>query len=126
MALKSYVAMALFICGVAWLWATGSQQVGAERQAVASQYSLGAQQMTVYDKCIRAMEHRALHAGGSKQQFCGCLTQRGLSLWLDRAWHTQASHGHGPAGSGFSGSNHLQRRHTQQVDVCRSNAILVR
>jgi hypothetical protein len=79
MALKSYVAMALFICGLAWLWATSSQHAGAERQAVASQYSLGAQQMTVYDKCIRAMEHRALHAGGSKQQFCGCLTQRGLS-----------------------------------------------
>jgi hypothetical protein len=101
MRLKSYVAMALFICGVAWLWATGSQQVGAERQAVASQYSLGAQQMTVYDKCIRAMEHRALHAGGSKQQFCGCLTQRGLSDlqpdesdavfgWIERGIHKPA------------------------------------
>ena len=79
MTMKSYMAMALFICVVAWLWATGSQKVGAERQAVASQYSLSAQQMTVYDRCIGAMEHRALHAGGSKQQFCGCLTQRGLS-----------------------------------------------
>ena len=79
MALKSYVAMALFFVGAAWLWATGSQKAVAERQAVASQYSLGAQQMTVYDKCIGAMEHKGLRAGGSKQQFCGCLTQRGLS-----------------------------------------------
>jgi hypothetical protein len=79
MALKSSVAMALFICGVAWLVATGSQRTDAQRQAVASQYSLGAQQMTVYDKCIAAMEHKGLRAGGSKQQFCGCLVQRGLS-----------------------------------------------
>ena len=77
MTLKSYVAMALFICGVAWLVATGSQRADAQRQAVASQYSLGAQQMTVYDKCIAAMEHKGLRAGGSKQQFCGCLVQRG-------------------------------------------------
>lgn len=35
--------------------------------------------MTVYDKCIGAMEHKGLRAGGSKQQFCGCLVQRGLS-----------------------------------------------
>src|SRR6266487_6168602 len=73
MALKIYVVTALFLGGVAWLWATGSQQAGAGRQAVASQYSLGAQQMTVYDKCISAMEHKGLRAGGSKQQFCGCL-----------------------------------------------------
>jgi hypothetical protein len=79
MALKNYVVTALFICGAAWLWVTGSQQAGAERQAVASQYGLGAQQMTVYDKCINAMEHKGLRAGGSKQQFCGCLTQSGLS-----------------------------------------------
>jgi hypothetical protein len=79
MTLKNYVVTALFVCGAAWLWVTGSQQVGAERQAVASQYSLGAHQMTVYDKCIRAMEHKGLRAGGSKQQFCGCLTQNGLS-----------------------------------------------
>jgi hypothetical protein len=79
MALKNYVATALFFGGVAWLWVTGSQQADAERQAVASQYSLGAQQMAVYDKCISAMEHKGLRAGGSKQQFCGCLTQSGLS-----------------------------------------------
>jgi hypothetical protein len=79
MGLRNYVAMALFICGAAWLWATGSQRADAQRQAVASQYSLGAQQMTVYDKCIGAMEHKGLRAGGSKQQFCGCLVQRGLS-----------------------------------------------
>jgi hypothetical protein len=79
MALKSYMAMALFFVGAAWLWATGSQKVGAERQAVALQYSLSARQMTVYDRCISAMEHKGLRAGGSKQQFCGCLTQRGLS-----------------------------------------------
>lgn len=78
MGLRSYVAMALFICGAAWLWATGSQRTDAERQAVASQYSLGAQQMIVYDKCLNAMEHKGLRAGGSKQQFCGCLVQRGL------------------------------------------------
>jgi hypothetical protein len=78
MALKNYVVTALFICGAARLWVTGSQQAGAERQAVASQYGLGAQQMTVYDKCINAMEHKGLRAGGSKQQFCGCLTQSGL------------------------------------------------
>jgi hypothetical protein len=79
MALKKYVVTALFLGGAAWLWVIGSQQAGAERQAVASQYSLGAQQMTVYDKCISAMEHKGLRAGGSKQQFCGCLTQSGLS-----------------------------------------------
>lgn len=79
MGLRSYVTMALFVCGAAWLWATGSQRAGAERQAVASQYGLGAQQMTVYDKCISTMEHKGLRAGGSKQQFCGCLVQRGLS-----------------------------------------------
>jgi hypothetical protein len=79
MALKSYMAMALFFCGAAWLWATGSQKASAERQAVASKFSLGAQQMIVYDRCIGAMEHKGLRAGGSKQQFCGCLTQRGLS-----------------------------------------------
>jgi hypothetical protein len=78
MALKNYVMTALFLGG-AWLWVTGSQRVAAERQAVASQYSLGAQQMTVYDKCISAMEHKGLRAGGSKQQFCGCLTKSGLS-----------------------------------------------
>jgi hypothetical protein len=79
MTLKNYVAMALFICGASWLWVIGSQQAGAEKQAVAAQYSLGAQQLPVYDKCIGAMEHRALHAGGSKQQFCGCAVQRGFS-----------------------------------------------
>jgi hypothetical protein len=79
MALKNYLVMAVFFGGAAWLWLTGSQQAGAERRAVASQYSLGAQQMTVYDKCIGAMEHKGLRAGGSKQQFCGCLTQSGLS-----------------------------------------------
>ena len=79
MALKSYMAMALFFCGAAWLWATGSQKASAERQAVASKFSLGAQQMIVYDRCIGAMEHKGLRAGGSKQQFCGCLTQRGLT-----------------------------------------------
>jgi len=78
MRLKNYVAAALFICGAAWLWVMGSQQVSAERQAVASQYGLGAPQMTVYDRCIGAMEHRGLRAGGSKQRFCGCLTQRAL------------------------------------------------
>jgi len=78
MALKNFVAAAIFIGGASWLWAIGSQQAGAEKQAVASQYGLGTQQLTVYDKCIGAMEHRALHAGGSKQQFCGCLAQRGL------------------------------------------------
>lgn len=77
MALKNVVAAAIFIGGASWLWVIGSQQAGAEKQAIASQYSLGAQQLTVYDKCIGAMEHRALHAGGSKQQFCGCLVQRG-------------------------------------------------
>lgn len=79
MGLRSYVAMALFICGAAWLWATGSQRADAQRQAVAAQYSLGDQQVTLYDKCISAMEHKGLRAGGSKQQFCGCLVQRGLS-----------------------------------------------
>ena len=79
MGLRNYVAMALFICGAAWLWATGSQRAGAERQTVASQYRLGAPQMTVYDKCISAIEHRVLRSGGSKQQFCGCLVQGGLS-----------------------------------------------
>jgi hypothetical protein len=79
MALKKYVVTALFLGGAAWLWVTGSHPVGAERQAVASQYSLGAQQMTVYDKCINAIEHKGLRAGGSNQQFCGCLTQSGLS-----------------------------------------------
>lgn len=78
MRLKNYVAAALFIGGASWLWVIGSQREGAEKQAVASQYSLGAQQLTVYDKCIDAMEHRGLRAGGSKQQFCGCLVQRGL------------------------------------------------
>ena len=58
---------------------TGSQQADAKKQAVASQYNLGAQQLTVYDRCIRAMEHKGLRAGGSKQQFCGCLVQTGLS-----------------------------------------------
>ena len=72
MALKKYVVTALFFGGAAWLWVTGSQRGAAERQAVASQYSLGAQQMTVYDKCISAIEHKELRAGGSKQQFCGC------------------------------------------------------
>lgn len=78
MALKNYVATALFFGGAAWLWVTGSQQADAERQAVASQYSLSAQQITIYDKCIIAMEHKGLRAGGSKQQFCGCLVQSGL------------------------------------------------
>jgi len=79
MALKHYVMAALVLGGGAWLGVTGSQRVAAERQAIASQYSLGAQQMTVYDKCISAMEHKDLRNGGSKQQFCGCLTQSGLS-----------------------------------------------
>jgi hypothetical protein len=79
MALKNFVAAALFIGGASWLWVIGSQRVDAERRAIASQYSLGAQQLTAYDKCVGAMEHRALYAGGSKQQFCGCLTQKGLS-----------------------------------------------
>jgi hypothetical protein len=79
MALKKYVVTALFLCGAAWLWVTGSQRGAAERQAVASQYGLGTQQMTFYDKCISATEHKELRAGGSKQQFCGCLTQNGLS-----------------------------------------------
>jgi len=79
MTLKKYVVMALFVCGAAWLWVTSSQRAAAERQAVASQYSLGAQQMRVYDKCISAMEHKRLRAGGSKQQFCGCWTQSGLN-----------------------------------------------
>ncbi len=79
MALKKYVMTALLLGG-AWLWVTGSQQrVATERQAVASQYSLDAQQMTVYDKCISAMEHKALRAGGSKQQFCGFLTKNELT-----------------------------------------------
>lgn len=78
MALKNFVAAAIFIGGASWLWVIGSQQAGAEKQAVASQYSLGAQQLTVYDKCIGAMEHKGLRAGGSKQRFCGCLVQRGL------------------------------------------------
>jgi hypothetical protein len=78
MTLKKYVAMAIFFCAAAWLWVTGAQRADAERKVVASQYSLGAQQMTVYDKCIDAMEHKGLRAGGSKQQFCGCLVQRGL------------------------------------------------
>jgi hypothetical protein len=78
MALKNYVMTALFLGGV-WLWLTGSQRGAAERQAVASQYSLGAQQMTVYDKCISAMEHKSLRAGGSNHQFCGCLTKSGFS-----------------------------------------------
>jgi hypothetical protein len=79
MALKHYVMAALVLGGGVWLSVTGLRRVAAERQEVASQYSLSAQQMTVYDKCISAMEHRRLRAGGSEQQFCGCLTQRGLS-----------------------------------------------
>ena len=78
-AVKNYAAAALFIGGASWLWVIGSQQAGAEKQAVASQYNLGAQQLTVYDRCIGAMEHRGLRAGGSKQQFCGCVVQRGFS-----------------------------------------------
>ena len=77
--LKIYFAMAILFCGVAWLSTTSMQQREAERQAIASQYKLGAQQMTVYDKCIGALEHKALTAGGSKQQFCGCFVQTGLS-----------------------------------------------
>ena len=77
--LKTYVAMALLFGGVAWLGVKGVQQRDAGRQAVASQYRLGVQQMTVYDKCISAIEHKALRAGGSNQQFCGCLVQGGLS-----------------------------------------------
>jgi hypothetical protein len=77
--LRTYVAMALLFGGVAWLGVKGVQQRDAGRQAVASQYRLGGQQMTAYDQCIGAMEHRALRAGGSNQQFCGCLVQNGLS-----------------------------------------------
>ena len=79
MALNKYVVTALFLGGAAWLWVTGSNRVAAERQAVASTYGLGAQQMVVYDKCISAMERSVLRAGGSKQQFCGCLTRGELS-----------------------------------------------
>jgi hypothetical protein len=77
MAPKYFVMTALFLGG-AWLSVTGLQRAAAERQAIASQYSLGAQQMIVYDKCLGALEHKSLRAGGSKQQFCGCLTQSGL------------------------------------------------
>jgi hypothetical protein len=77
--LKTYVAMALLFGGVAWLGVKGVQQRDAGRQAVASQYRLGGQQMTVYDKCVSAIEQKALRAGGSNQQFCGCLVQGGLS-----------------------------------------------
>jgi hypothetical protein len=79
MMLKTYFAMAILFGGVAWLSTTSMRQRDAQRQAVASQYKLGAQQMTVYDKCIGALEHKALTAGGSKQQFCGCFVQSGLS-----------------------------------------------
>lgn len=78
MRLKNYLAAALFIVGASWLWVMGSQQAGAERQAVASEYSLGAQQLTVYDKCISAIEQKHLRAGGSNQRFCGCWAQNGL------------------------------------------------
>ena len=78
MALKIYLVMALLFGGIAWLSTTGMQQRDAQRQTVASQYKLGAQQMSVYDKCIGALEQKALRAGGSKQQFCGCLVQTGL------------------------------------------------
>ncbi len=77
--LRTFVAMALLFGGIAWLGVKGVQQRDAGRQAVASQYKLGGQQMTVYDKCIGALEQKALRAGGSKQQFCGCLVQTGLS-----------------------------------------------
>lgn len=79
MALKIYLAMALLFAGVAWLSTTSMNQRDAQRQAVASQYRLGGQQMAVYDKCIGALEQKVLRAGGSKQQFCGCLVQTGLS-----------------------------------------------
>jgi hypothetical protein len=113
---------------------TGSQQADAERQAVASQYSLSAQQITIYDKCIIAMEHKGLRAGGSKQQFCGCPVQSGLSDlqpdesdtvlgWIEVAYLSQPWSRTGRIG--LSGSDYLQRRHTQHMDVCRSNAILV-
>jgi len=79
MMLKAYFAMAVLFCGIAWLSTTSMQQRAAQRQAIASQYKLGAQQMTAYDKCIGALEDKALRAGGSKQQFCGCVVQGGLS-----------------------------------------------
>jgi hypothetical protein len=78
MALKVYLAAALLFGLVAWLLEAGSQRTVAEKQALASQYKLNSQQMTVYDKCIGAMEHKGLRAGGSNQQFCGCMVQRGL------------------------------------------------
>src|SRR5215468_8327520 len=79
MALKIYLAMALLFGAVAWLSTTSMQRTAEQRQAVASKYSLSAKQMTVYDKCIGALEQKALRAGGSKQQFCGCFVQGGLS-----------------------------------------------
>jgi hypothetical protein len=79
MALKPYVMTAIVLGVVAWLWVNHLQRAADQRQAVASQYSLGARQMVVYDKCISAMEHRVLLAGGSNHQFCGCLTKNGLS-----------------------------------------------
>lgn len=86
MALKIYVAMALLFGGVAWLSTTSLQRAADQRQAVASQYSLGAKQMAVYDKCIGALEQKSLRAGGSKQQFCGCYVRGGLSdLQLDES-----------------------------------------
>ena len=136
MALKNFVAAAFFIGGASWLWVIGSQQAGAEKQAVASQYGLGAQQLTAYDKCIGAMEHRALRAGGSKQQFCGCLAQRRLSdLQPDESDAVFGWIEHGiPKPAKVTDGQHrflaaaiqLQRRHAQQVDVGRRHAILVR
>jgi hypothetical protein len=79
MAVKKYVMITILLLGGAWLSVTGRQRSAEERQAVATQYSLGAQQMTVYDKCIAAMEKKALRSGGPKQEFCGCLTKTGLS-----------------------------------------------
>jgi hypothetical protein len=79
MMLKTYFAMALLFCGIAWFSTTSMQHRVDQRQAIASQYKLGGQQMTAYDKCIGALENKALRAGGSKQQFCGCVVQGGLS-----------------------------------------------
>ena len=79
MALKTYVAAALLFGGVAWLLLARSEQADADRQAAASRFGLSGKQIAVYDKCIGAMDRKVLRAGGSKPQFCGCLTQGGLS-----------------------------------------------
>ena len=78
MALKHYAATAIVLGCASWLWVTGSQRADAARRVVASQHRLGEQQMIVYDRCIGAMRHKRLRAGGSNQEFCGCLVQSGF------------------------------------------------